>query len=166
MLIAFLSRHPEAFHVFEPSADLTNGPCARTWEHVSQIEALGLPDDVERAAMEGAVGATHAGMYRQFRLAHKSLVDVSDILKNPRTAALPKSPGEMYAVAVTLARVSRRENFAAVATYTERLFDAKHGEVSTLIMRTAVKLHPEVVITDAYIRMQGGKYGAILAGTN
>lgn len=166
MLIAFLKLNPDAFHVFTPTADLTNSPCARTWEHVSHIDSWGMSAETERVSIEGAVGATSGQMYRQFKLAHRSLVDVADILKNPRTAALPKSPGELYAVAVTLARVAKRTNFPAVATYTERLFDSKHGEVSTLIMRTSVKLHPEVVLTDAYIRMQQGKYADILAGQN
>jgi hypothetical protein len=166
MLIAFLKINPEAFHNFAPTADLTNSPCARTWEHVSKIDSWGMSAETERIAIEGAVGATHGQMYRQFKLAHRSLVDVAEILKNPRTAPLPKSPGEMYAVAVSLARVAKRANFGAVATYTERLFDAKHGEVSTLTIRTAVKLHPEVVLSEAYIRMQGGKYGEILTGAN
>jgi hypothetical protein len=166
MLIAFLRYRPELLSKFEPSADLTNSPNPRTWEHAAQIEDLGLSAEVESAALAGAVGEASATEYQVFRRMYKSLVNVDAIITNPDKAAIPSAPSELYAVSVALAGKANPQNFSRIARYCERMADAQKGEFAVLTIRSATDRDDKLVYTDAFVRLQTTALGQLISGSN
>lgn len=164
MLIAYLGFCPERLSQFLPSADLTNSPNPRTWEHVAQIEELGLSEEVESTCIAGAVGTEAASEYLAFRKLHASLVNVDDILTRPDKAPIPTNPSELYAVSIALAGRTNAQNFAQVAKYVKRMADAKHGEFAVLTVRSATDRDPKLVHTDTYVRLQSTEIGDLITG--
>jgi AAA domain (dynein-related subfamily) len=165
MLIAYLGFCPERLNQFSPSADLTNSPSLRTWEHVAQIEELGLSEEVESVSIAGAVGTEAASEYLAFRKLHASLVNVDDILTRPDKAAIPHNPSELYAVSIALAGRTNKQNFPQVAKYIKRMADAKHGEFAVLTVRSATDRDTTLITTDTYVRLQGTEIGDLITGT-
>jgi hypothetical protein len=165
MLIAFLRYRPELLSKFEASADLTNSPSPRTWQHAANIEDLDLSPGVESVALAGAVGEAAATEYQVFRRMYKSLVNVDAIITNPDTAAIPTAPSELYAVSVALAGKANTQNFGRIIRYSERLADANKGEFAVLALRSATDRDDKLIYTDAYVRAQTGKIGELISGT-
>jgi hypothetical protein len=164
MLIAFLRYRPELLSRFEPSADLTNSPSPRTWQHVAQIEELGLSAEVEAIALAGAVGEAAAMEYLVFRRMYASLVNVDAILLNPDTAAIPSAPSELYAVSVALAGKANAQNLSRIGRYCERLAAASKGEFAVLTIRSATDRDAKLIYTDAYVRLQSTAIGQLISG--
>lgn len=165
MLIAFLRYRPELLSKFEPSADLTNCPSPRTWQHASQVEDLGLSPEVEAVALAGAVGEAAATEYLVFRRMYKSLVNVDAIILNPDKAAIPSAPSELYAVSVALAGKANAQNFSRIGRYCERLAEAQKGEFAVLTIRSATDRDEKLIHTDAFVRLQTGAIGELISGT-
>lgn len=163
-LIAFLRFRPDLLSLFKPSADLVNCPSPRTWSHVAKLEALHLPSTVENAAFAGAVGEGGAVEYLAFRKMAASLVSVDQILLNPSKAPLPNQPNELYAISVALGAKANEQNFDRVVTYAERLYGAKKGEFSALIMRDSERRNPKLHACDAYVKMACGPLGQLISG--
>jgi hypothetical protein len=166
MLIAFLRYRPELLSAFSASADLTNSPSPRTWQHAAQVEDLGLSPEVEAVALAGAVGEAAATEYLVFRRMYNSLVNVDAIILNPDKAAIPTAPSELYAVSVALAGKANTQNFGRIARYCERLADAKKGEFAVLTVRSATDRDDKLIYTDAFVRMQTTELGALVTGSN
>jgi hypothetical protein len=164
-LIAFLRYRTPLLSAFTPTADLTNSPSPRTWEHLSQIEALNLPAPLESEFMAGAVGSGAATEYLAFRQMANSLVNLDAILLDPDKAKIPTNTSELYATAVGLAGRANRGNFARIATYATRLaVEADRGEFAVLLVRDAQRRDPDVQYSDAYVRMQCGPIGKLISG--
>lgn len=170
-LIAFLRFRPGLLIDFQASADLSNSPVPRTWHHVSQLEALGLPKDVEAAAMAGAVGEGAALEYLSFRQLAKSLVNLDAILLDPDRAAIPTGPSELYATCVGLAGRANSTNFARIATYATRLAtetapgaDAPRGEFAALLIRDAQRRDEKITYTHTFTQLMSGPLGKLFTG--
>jgi hypothetical protein len=166
MLIAFLRYRPELLSKFEASADLTNSPSPRTWQHAAQIEDLDLSAEVESVALAGAVGEAAATEYQVFRRMYKSLVNVDAILLNPDKAPLPTSPNERYAVAIALAGRATEQNFNRICTYAKRWAEAGFGEFAVLTVRSATDKNDKLIYSDAYVRLQTTEFGKLISGSN
>lgn len=150
---------------FEPSADLTNSPLPRTWENASDVEELGLPEDIEAVALAGAVGPAAAQEYLAFRALYGSIVNIDHILADPTKAKIPTRPDQIYATVVGLAGRANVNNFDRIATYALRMAtEAKLGEFGALLVRDAVRKDDAILNTSAYISIQCGPIGDLIAG--
>jgi hypothetical protein len=117
MLIAFLRTRPELLHQFEPTRELVNGPCPRTWEAFGRW----INDDLRAFdVLAGAVGKGPATEYLAFeKLA--STVSLDAILLDPDNEAVPEDPSLRYAVVTGLARKASRANMERIMRYLTRL---------------------------------------------
>jgi hypothetical protein len=141
-LIAFLRFRPDLLSLFTPSADMSNSPMPRTWASLAKLEALALPQQVELAAMSGAVGDGPAAEYLAFRRMYQTLTSVDAILLDPKGCKLPTQPNELYATATALAAKSTDANLSRIGVYAQRLVDASRGEFAVLLMRDCIRRTP------------------------
>jgi len=163
-LIAFLRFRPDLLSNFQPSQDMTNSPCPRTWASLAKIETLQLPSAIESEAMAGAVGTGAATEYLAFRKLAAALVSVDEILLNPAGARIPSKPAELYAVSTALAVRANDKNLARIATYAERMTKEKLGEFAALILRDAVRRAPLLTHSDAFVKLACGPLGSLISG--
>jgi hypothetical protein len=163
-LIAFLRFRPDLLSDFKPSADMSNSPMPRTWASLAKLEALSLPQQVELAAMAGAVGEGPAAEYIAFRRMYQSLTSVDAILLDPQGCKLPTAPNELYATCTALASKVTEQNLSRIGIYANRLMDAGRGEFAVLLMRDVIRRNPKLQYSDAYIRIACGPIGQLISG--
>ena len=163
-LIAFLRFRPDLLSNFQPTADMSNSPMPRTWANLAKLETLGLPAQVETAAMAGAVGEGAAVEYIAFRRMFQSLTSIDAILLDPSGCKLPTAPNELYATCTALASKATDVNLAHIGVYAQRLVDASRGEFAVLLMRDCIRRTPKLQYTDAFIRISSGPLGQLISG--
>ncbi len=166
-LIAFLRFRPEFLHKFEPTLDLVNSPCPRTWAAVGKIIPLKLPANIELAAISGAVGAEAAADFTGFLRIYRDLPSLDAILADPTHAEIPIEPSALYAVSVGLAAKANPNNFARIKTYAQRLEQAQpisRGEFAVLMVRDSVRRNKKICDTTAYIEMMSTEIGKLISG--
>lgn len=163
-LIAWLRFKPDVLCNFVASNDLVNSPTPRTWTNAGRILKLALPPAVERAALCGAVGESAAGELITFLRLLSQLPTIDAILLSPATAAIPDNLSALHAVAAGLAHRANQGNFGRVAEYCQRLMAGGRGEFAALCVRDAVKRHPDVTQTTAYVRLAVGEFGQLISG--
>lgn len=165
-VIAFLRFKPDMLSAFTPTADLVNCPSPRTWAHVARMLSLGLPSDVQHAALAGAIGAEVATEFVSFLRMYATLPSVDAILLNPTSEPVPDSPSTLYALSGALAYRANTNNFARITMYAERMLTARHGEFATLLVRDAITRHPELKQTAAYVRVNCSELGQLMSGAS
>ncbi len=163
-LIAFLRFRPDLLSNFKPTADMENSPMPRTWANLAKLEFLGLPQQVELAAMAGAVGEGAAAEYIAFRRMYQSLTSIDAILLDPQGCKIPSEPSQLYATVTALASKATEENLARVGIYAQRLMDAGRGEFSALLLRDCHHRNPKLAYTDAFIRIGCSPLGQLISG--
>ena len=97
----------------------------------------------------GTVGSAPAGELEAFLRIWKSLVPVSEIVRNPSGAPVPQPHeiGLVFAISGALARKADHSNFAAVCTYAARL--PRDHEIA--VVHNAVRRDATLKETAAYI---------------
>jgi hypothetical protein len=163
-LIAFLRFRPDHLSDFKPTADMSNSPMPRTWSNLAKLETLNFPQQVELAAMAGAVGEGAAAEYLAFRRMFQSLTSVDAILLDPKGVKLPTAPNELYATATALASKATDVNLSRIGIYAQRLVDAQRGEFAVLLMRDCIRRNEKLKYTDAFIRICAGPLGQLISG--
>jgi hypothetical protein len=163
-LVAFLRFKPELLNQFTPTADLTNCPLPRTWENAGRILSLGLPTDVESAAVAGCVGEGAAVEALAFYRMFKELPNIDGILLDPDNAKIPEQMSALYAVATALATKATERNIARIARYGERLLAAGFGEHAALLILDAARKKPEIQTTPTFIKLMSGELGQLIGG--
>lgn len=163
-LIAFLRFQPDLLCKFAATADLTNSPVPRTWSNVSKLLSLNLSPAVQAAAFSGAVGEGAATEFLAFLRLYRELPNVDAILMNPDGGDIPTAPATLYALTGALAHRTTEQNFGRIARYAERLLTAGSGEFAVMLVRDAIKRHPAVTATQAYVRLCVGEMGQLVSG--
>jgi hypothetical protein len=162
-LIAFMRfRQGDMLDGFNPTADLTNCPLPRTWAHAAKILKMKLGnDEVEFAAMAGAVGEGAATEYFAYQRSVGVLPSIDEIFQTPNKPKLPTEPAILYAVATAVACRATEANYDAVCAYCERLVDAAKSEFATIILRDSMRRldHEKIGRTKAFARLTSGKLG-------
>lgn len=163
-LIAFIRFRPELLHAFNPTADLVNSPCPRTWSNVGKLMALNLGRSVEFGAYRGAVGEGPATELIAFLRVYRELPSLDGILIDPLKAKIPDDPAALYCVSVGLATKATPSNFARIAQYAQRLYDEKRGEFATLTIRDCIRRNDQICNTPAFIKLASSDMGKLLIG--
>lgn len=159
-VVAYLRLQPESLHDFQPTADMTNSPCPRTWERVSQLLALHMPAAIETPAIHGAIGVGEGAKFIAFLTMYRDMPSIDDILLDPKGAAVPKDSGPLWAVASGLATYANAENFERVLQYAERL----PQEFGIACVRDASRRNKGVTKTAAWLRYATGPLGRAVIG--
>ncbi len=163
-VIGFLRFRSDMLHSFQPTADLTNSPCPRTWAFVSKLLHMKLPREIEFQSMGGAVGGSAATEFMAFVRAYRDLPDPDGILDDPKKALIPQEPSILYAVVAALAYRASSKTFAAIFTYAERLTTARHGEFAVLLVRDSYSRSTGIVESPAWNKFISSKLGRIFSG--
>lgn len=155
---AFLRFRTELLCKFDPTADLRNSPCPRTWAHVGDLLTLnlgGTPEqgfkdgdpEVETAVIMGAVGEGATHEFLSFLRVFRSLPDIDTIaFKDPMKGTLPRrDQGDvLYATASALSMRASVKTFDNIAVYMDRLEKAGLGEFAVCIMEDSYKRCPAI----------------------
>ena len=163
-IIAFLRFRPDLLHAFNPSADLVNSPSPRTWHNAAKLLTLKLEPSLEFAAIKGAVGEGAAAELTAFLQIFRELPSLDAILLDPANAAIPQKPASLFAVATGLASKATEANFSRIATYAERLTQAKHGEFAVLMLRDCLRRAPKLMQTSDFTKLAAGETGKLFSG--
>jgi hypothetical protein len=141
-LIAYLRNvQTDALFKFEPSQDIVNSPCPRTWSHVGRIMKMGLADrDVRHAMLVGAVGEAAATTFVSYLDIVEKAPSVDEVLKSPKTCRIPEDLSALYALSSSLAHRAEPKNFGAIAAYSLRMHkEADKGEFVAYLLRDALR---------------------------
>lgn len=163
-IIAFLRFRPDLLHQFNPTQDIANQPCPRTWHHASKLVSLQLSPSSELAALTGAIGEGAAGEFIAFLRVYRDLPSLDGIILAPEKAPIPTQVNSLYAVACGLAHKATVDNFGRIATYAERLHKAGKSEFAVLTLRDCVARNKKVTQTQAFIKLVSGDLGKLVAG--
>jgi len=162
-LIAFLRFRPELLHRFEPSMDVVNSPCPRTWAYVGKMLSAGIPNGLEHPCIKGAVGEAGATEFVSFLRLWRELPSPDAVLLDPASARMPTEPSALYAITVALAKRASATNFGRIAKYAMRLNDAGHGEFAALLLRDCVRQCAAIQSTADFAAMAAGPLGKLYA---
>jgi len=161
---AFWRFKPELYSAFAPTADLTNSPTARTWEHASDIMKLDISPAVQTAALAGSIGAGAAAEVLAFVKMSRSLPNIDAILMDPTHGDIPKEPAVRYALAGALAYRATPANFERIRQYAERLIGAQAAEFAVLMVRDACRRDKALCSTQAFVKMSTSELGQLVNG--
>lgn len=160
-VISFLYFRNELFHQFNPTADLINSPCPRTWEHVGKIFKADPPSEVAEELYAGAVGDAAAREFVGFLEIHQELPNLDAILLDPDQGRIPEKVSAMFAVCVGLAKKATVQNFPRIVRYAERLYEADKGEFAVLLVRDALRQEPKLQSTPAFTKLLSTELGKL-----
>lgn len=165
MVPAYLRWQRDDLNKFEPTADLTNSPIPRTWEHAGRILDLKFGDKaVEAAAVCGAIGDGMGGQLLAFAEMFRQLPSVDSILKDPETAPIPDAVNILYAVSTAVASRVTEKNFGNAARYAARLDEGGHGDFGALLVRDAIRRKPALQQTPEFVKLMSGPLGQLIGG--
>jgi hypothetical protein len=164
-VVSFLRFRPEQLCNFNPTIDLSNSPCPRTWIAAAQTVSLKLPAHIEFEAIAGAVGQGTGGEFSAFKKMRRELPNLDGILLNPQAATIPTEPSVKWAVCTGLAAKANKSNFPRVHVFAQKLYDAGQGQFSALLVRDAVRRQPDIMETMDFQKLASGKIGDLISGT-
>ena len=119
----------------------------RTWEVLSDVITHGTPDALFFDIAAGIVGEGAAGEFSGYLKYYRNLPDFDEILRNPKTAAVPDGPGVLYALASGLAAVVTGDTFTNLTTYLARI----PTEFQVLCVKDALARMPEIADSKAFV---------------
>ena len=163
-VIAFIAFRPELLSNFQPTSDMTNSPCPRTWVRVSQLLALNLPADLQIPTIQGAVGEAAAVEFVSFLRVWQAMVSPDVVLTSPDTAPIPDEPSAMYALMTALAYRVRKDSMGRYCKYLGRLNSGGHSEFAALSLKAALARDSKLSNTPGYISAMSGPLGQLLLG--
>lgn len=163
-VVAYIRFQPDDLNQFVPTADLVNCPVPRTWEAAGRIIKLGLPADIEAAALTGAIGEGTTAKLMGFLRMFRALPSIDAILQNPNGAAIPHETNVLYAVSTALASRADAQNCGKIFRYAERLVEANHGEFAALTLLDSCRRDPKIMLTPHYVKLAAGELGQLIGG--
>lgn len=155
-LVSFIRFRPNLLHVFEAKRvdDMENFPCPRTWEYAGKAINMSLPDELEFAALAGAVGEGAAIELRAFlSMVRANLPNPDRIILDPDNAPIPDRPDLLWAVSAALAKKATDSNCGRVFRYAERMFEAGKSEFAVLMVKDICRLCPTVTDNPDWTRL-------------
>jgi len=160
---AFINWKPEVFHRFEPSADITNSPCPRTWAAASRLTDTALTGAALTAAIAGAVGDGAAAEFIGFLNVYGELPSYESIAEDPANAVVPLGVSSLYAVAAMVAEntpTTGTKGLNAAFEYAKRLPE----EFGVLLVRDIVRANKNVVKAKVFIEFLRTDLGKLISG--
>lgn len=163
-VIAFLRFKSTMLLDFNPTADMENSPCPRTWSHVAKLVQLGLPKGVELAAIAGAVGEGAATEFVSYLGMFRDLPDIDLLLDDPYGQPLPEELNVQFAVASSMAARASKENFGRVVKYALRLHENRQSEFGVMMLTDAIVKDSMLSQTKAFREMTRSSLGKLIIG--
>jgi hypothetical protein len=144
-IVYFVRWVPDVLTAYEPTPDLSQTPTARGLEHCAQIYKSAVPPKVRARLFAGAIGEEYAVKLEGFLKFYKDLPNPDEVIAHPDTAAIPKDPGQIYALGAALANRAKESNIDAIITYANRLTsDPNAGaEFSVALVCDSIRKDPQ-----------------------
>ena len=165
-IISYIRWRPSLLHQYDAEAawnGTTPYPCPRSWENASMLLEAGLDQEVERIALDGCVGEGAATeLITHIRLARNN-ISADEILAAPEKFQLPKSIGEQYAIVSALAHYATADKYAALLDIAD-ILSKKSKELSAMLLRDALNIHPGIHLTPEWMRAMSGPLGSMILG--
>lgn len=125
-ITAYLNYKPSKLMSFDPDSEEATFPCPRTWEFVNDLLNAGtIPDgpitDDNVALFAGTIGMGTAVDFLQFTKVFASMVNIKDIVADPKGCPVPNDSQTRYAVTCHLMDTVDDSNFGDIVTYLDRL---------------------------------------------
>lgn len=146
-LIAFLRWKPALLFDFQPTKDMTNSPCPRTWVAVAKIMVGGYPAKAHRQLFTGAVGEGATIELMAFIKMFHELESPDMVIMDPDKAKVPKEPSALYAMCGALAARASDTTFGNIVKYSNRL----PSEFSVLLVKDCTTRNRDLIRTKSYI---------------
>ena len=147
-VLTYLDQNQQMLSV--PSTSEKAFPSPRSWEHISHIINLGLPEHIQSELIVGTIGEGAGNAFNMWLRVASKIINWKDILNNPTTAELPDGPAPaqvlMYNLAtnVTLAKADN------LFTYLRRI----HPEYAALCVNLLERKNAVLKETSAYKNWQ------------
>ena len=146
-VIAFNRWKVTALLDFKPTKDMTNSPCPRTWEHVSDILKHQYPQEAELEMISGSIGEGMAIEFMAFLKIARTLPDPDLIVLRPDVVEVPKDPSTLYALCGALTQRASEQNFTNIVRYANRL----PADFSVMLIVDTITKKKELIKTKAFI---------------
>ena len=124
-IIGYLRYAPQHLLDFKATADLTQSPSPRTWAYASKVMDLNLPENLQEEGLAGAIGRATAADFCNFIKLAAEMPHPLSVIKDPLDAPIPKNVAALWALSEALVAHSKPDNFNAILTYANRLFETK-----------------------------------------
>jgi hypothetical protein len=149
-IMAFCNFRPNFLFDPKPTTAMVNSSNPRTIAAVGRHVTSELPADLEYPIFTGCAGEGFATEYIGFRKVYKEIPNPQHILLRPSEVPVPDStkPAVLYAISGALAHIATPDNFDRVAIYADRM----PVEFNILLVRDALKRHPRIDSTPAFIK--------------
>ena len=137
-LPAYLRWRPDFLSKFNPDEDVCPSP--RSWEKVAShlSNPYFISEEHRRRAIVGAVGEAAAADFHAFLGVWEKMPNPDDVIKDPRTAAIPKEEDIKYALCAALSARANETNAGSIVIYAERLLAESSGEYGIYLVRDAI----------------------------
>lgn len=148
LLRAFLRFRPALLHNVEARKQGHGFPTPRAWASVAALSDQNFSTANWFAVAKGTVGEAAAIEFVAFVKTAEELPSIEEILDDPETAKLPKSPGAKHAVSLMLEEYADKKNFASCLKYLGRL----EVEYQTAFNHSVARNKVELCSTPAFIK--------------
>lgn len=113
-------------------------PCPRTWEHVSNLMKLDLPQKILRESVLGTIGVPAGNEFLIYtKMCNEKLPRVEDVLNDPENAPIPKNLDLLFSLMQSLAFQAKYDKYhKAIVKYAMRLADEYQVILMTDVLRT------------------------------
>lgn len=151
MITAYLEWRPDHLSMFDSSQYANASP--RTWEKVSRVLALGMPQYAERALVTGLNGEGVANEFYGFMKIASGLPHIKDIFDNPETVRVANDPATIYALMGAVANHATPRNMDTVRRILNRISgdEFKKKEYCVSCLKEMQARNPNLMKTKAGI---------------
>lgn len=151
MITAYLEWRPDHLSMFD--ATQYANPSPRTWEKVSRVLALKLPQYAERALVTGLNGEGVTNEFYGFMKIASGLPHIKDIFDNPETVRIANDPATIYALMGAVANHATPRNMDTVRRILNRISgdEFKKKEYCVSCLKEMQARNPNLMKTKAGI---------------
>ena len=152
-IMPYLRFKPQAFNDFQPTTEMINQPCARTWHKLSKalyaMDELGIQDDNGSLRYATAVGsvAAYASEFIEFEKYYGKLPDIQDLINGDATFEHnPADPSLTYALCGAIVHYADNKNIGKIIKVIDQLPEIYQIAVTTDLQNAI----PDLVDTEAF----------------
>jgi len=144
-LIAFGHFRPALLTDFQPTADIKNGPCPRTFANAGKLINAGI-EDME--TISGAVGEGCAVEMLGFFKYWQQLPNLDAVIADPDKADVPREPAALYAIVTGLVEKVTKNNIERIFRYGKKL----PKDFQILLGRDCIRRDKTIQTTKAFVK--------------
>lgn len=151
MITAYLEWRPDHLSMFDATQYANASP--RTWEKVSDVMSIGLPQYAERALVTGLNGEGVTNEFYGFMKIASGLPAIKDIFDNPESVRIANDPATIYALMGAVANHATPRNMDVVRRILNRISseEFKKKEYCVSCLKEMQARNPNLMKTKAGI---------------